>query len=749
MSDSAPRLGVLRSSLARRLIVGIILVSSAITLCLTSVQLYSEYRHELGGIENVLRQIEDVHLKSLSQSLWATNANDMRLQLEGMVRVPNIEYAAVHEGEKLWAEAGHNVSGNVIKRQYRMTYTHGDRPIDIGTLTVVAGLDLVYRQLLTQALVILASNAFKTFLVAAFAFVFFHWLVNRRLLAISAYLRGLDVRRPPALILARPAGAPPDEIDDLAAAINLTRENARAAVAALRESNARLRLTAEAANIGLWERDLRTHKIHLSPEYLRHIGYGPDELPGSSDDWESRLHPEDRDRALAVVRDYVEGRSDTYESEYRLRHKDGAYRWFLSRGSVLRDESGQPIRLLGVLIEITARKRAEEARRRLEAQLRQAQKMEALGTLAGGIAHDFNNILGAMIGNVELARQDVGTDHAAQKSLAEVAKASARARDLVRQILTFSRQQAHERRVIALREVAEESVKLLRASLPAGIELVTAFAADTPNVLADRTQIHQVLMNLCANAWHAMEGKAGRIDVVLAGVTADGSTTPGNLRPGRYARLTVTDTGKGMDAATVERIFDPFFTTKSLGEGTGLGLAVVDGIVKNHEGVIVVYSEPGRGSVFHVYFPAVESGVEPLPKAPSSLPRGSGQRILYVDDEEALVSLAAELLGRLGYVVKGFTRAAEALAAFQADPDAFDLLVTDLNMPGASGLEVASEIRRLRPEMPMALTSGYVTEELRVKARALGIREIIYKPNTADDLIEVLHRMLAKHVPPE
>ena len=406
-------------------------------------------------------------------------------------------------------------------------------------------------------------------------------------------------------------------------------------------------------------------------------------------------------------------------------------------------------RMAGALQERdTARRQAEEARQKLEAQLRQAQKMEALGTLAGGIAHDFNNMLAAIIGNVELVRQDIGPDHAALGSLAEIGKASTRARDLVLQILTFSRQQPQERRVIALREVTEESVKLLRSSLPAGIELVTAFAPKLPNVLADRTQIHQVLMNLCGNAWHAMQGESGRIEVALAEVIANGDRPHPNLRPGRYARLTVSDTGKGMDPATVERIFDPFFTTKPPGEGTGLGLAVVDGIVKSHDGEIAVHSEPGRGTVFHLYFPATEAGAEVLLRAPANLSRGSGQRILYIDDEEALVRLAEKLLGRLGYRIKVFTCAAEALAAFRADPAAFDLVVTDLNMPGTSGLEVAAEILRLRPDALVALTSGYVTQELSAKARALGICEVIYKPNTVDDLIEAIHRMLGKMAQP-
>ncbi len=399
--------------------------------------------------------------------------------------------------------------------------------------------------------------------------------------------------------------------------------------------------------------------------------------------------------------------------------------------------------LLVSITDITERRRIEETRARLEAQLRQAQKMEALGTLAGGIAHDFNNILSAVLGNVDLASEDVGAGHPALESLAVIREASQRARDLVRQILTFSRQQTLERRVVQLRGVAEESVRLLRATLPAGIELVSSFAPDTPPVLADRTHMQQVLMNLCANAWQAIEAPIGRIEIAVAGVMVGDEPRQPGLRPGRYARLTVVDTGKGMDRATVDRIFDPFFTTKAPGEGTGLGLAVVDGVVKNHDGAIEVLSAPGLGTTFHLYLPATEPTAEAVRPSVTDLPRGTGQRILYLDDEEPLVMVARRLLVRLGYEIVGFTIPTEALAAFRADPGAFDLCVTDLNMPSVSGLEIAAELLRLRPALPVALASGNISEALLARAQALGIREVIYKPTTMAELASAVHRMWA------
>jgi PAS domain S-box-containing protein len=464
-----------------------------------------------------------------------------------------------------------------------------------------------------------------------------------------------------------------------------------------------------------------------------HVGKTRWDLPALN------MTPADWDRHKAQL----DARMPFHDLELRRNDSSDGEVWISTSGEPLFDGNGAFVGYRGVGRDISERKRADHERQRLETQLRQMHKMEALGTLAGGIAHDFNNLLAAIFGNVERARQDAGAQSPVQHSLVEIAAAAERARDLVRQILTFSRHQPLERRVVSLGDVVQDAVKLLRAGLPMGVDLVVNLAPDAPNVLADRVQLHQVLMNLGANAWQAMAGRQGRIEIALAGVTvaAAGGVPP----PGRYARLSVIDSGIGMDSATRERIFDPFFTTKPAGEGTGLGLAVVDGIVQGHGGVIKVDSHPGRGSAFHLYFPAAQGSAESAATPPPSAPRaGSGQRILFLDDEKALVMIAKAMLERLGYQVHGFTIAEQALAAFKTDPSAFDLLVTDYNMPGASGLDVAREMRRLRPDLPIALASGFVTDELRAQALALGIRELIYKPQTIEELASAVARALAQ-----
>ncbi|MCX7144047.1 MAG: response regulator, partial [Proteobacteria bacterium] len=366
----------------------------------------------------------------------------------------------------------------------------------------------------------------------------------------------------------------------------------------------------------------------------------------------------------------------------------------------------------------------------------------------------FNNALAAILGNVELARQDVGPGHEALVSLEEIGKASRRAKDLVQQILAFGRRQKLERKPTSLALVVVESARLLRATFPAGVELKVDCKADAPAVLADATQLKQLLLNLCTNALHAVQDQArpGLVEIGLSTHSAGGAPHNGPerrsmgdrtpLREGRYACLWIRDNGPGMDEATRARIFEPFFTTKTVGKGTGLGLSVVHGIVKAHEASIEVQSAPGEGSAFRVYFPATEESVaEVTAPTPDTVPvHGKGKHVLYVDDEEAIVFLMTRLLERQGFRVSGYTDPREALAAARANPDQFDLVVTDYNMPYMSGLEVASALREIRADLPVVMASGYITEELRAEAPAAGIRELIYKPNTADDLCEAVAR---------
>jgi PAS domain S-box-containing protein len=424
--------------------------------------------------------------------------------------------------------------------------------------------------------------------------------------------------------------------------------------------------------------------------------------------------------------------------EYALT-ANGATRQFEAR--IVRSGSDE---VVATVRDITGRKSAEAHRERLEQQLRQSQKMEAIGTLAGGIAHDFNNILTAILGYAELLRGQVRGQAGVEERLAEITKAGARAKDLVSQILTFSRRQEHRRTTVSLGPAIEEALKLLRAAIPATIEIDAQVDADLPPVLADATQIHQVVMNLAANAAAAMAGGPGRLIVRCAAVELDAvGAADAGLRPGPFVRLTIEDTGCGMPPEVLERIFDPFFTTKGPGEGTGLGLSVVHGIVKAHEGAILVDSRVGEGTAFRMYFPALTDREPSSARPRVRTPAGRGEHVLTVDDEPALVDLLRDQLQELGYRVTSHTSPVEALADFLSRPLDFDVILTDLTMPGMNGADLAERILRVRPDLPIVMATGYghvMTEE---RAREIGLRPLLYKPFSMAALGEAIQDALA------
>ena len=510
----------------------------------------------------------------------------------------------------------------------------------------------------------------------------------------------------------------------------------------LRLSEEQMSMAQTIGHTGSWVYTFKTDKIWGSAEAHRLFGYPADAGDFSLADIEACI-PERERVHQALVALIGEGRE--YDLEYAIQPADGSpSRVIHSVAKVEKDAQGNPLAILGFIQDITERKNAEVAQALLETQLRESQKMEALGTLAGGVAHDFNNALAAILGNVELARQDVGPGHVALVSLEEISQASRRAKDLVQQILTFGRRQKLERKPTSLALPVVEAARLVRVTLPTTVSLSVKCDGDTPAVLADAAQIKQILLNLCGNAIQAMEHRAqgGVLTVNLSAYRLAPGEAHGDLRPGRYACLAVADNGTGMDEATRSRIFEPFFTTKPAGQGTGLGLSVIHGIVKAHEACIEVETAFGEGSTFRIYFPAVDVSVPELqaPIAKTAPVRGNGKHVLYVDDEEAIIFLMTRLLERQNYRVSGYTDPREALAAARANPDQFDLAVTDYNMPGMSGLEVASALREIRPDLPVVLASGYITEELRAKAPAAGVHELIYKPNTVDDLCEAVAR---------
>ena len=515
---------------------------------------------------------------------------------------------------------------------------------------------------------------------------------------------------------------------------------------ALRDSEERYALALEGANEGHWDWDVVTDRLFLSPKMKTLQGQPVESEITTRTIWLATvvIHPDDKPLFDAAIQDHLEGRTPRFECEYRTLQPNGEWCWLLSRGRCLRNQAGAPLRFVGSAIDISAQKQAQMDKERLEAQLRQSQKMEAVGTLAGGIAHDFNNILGAILGYGELAHQHAAEGSALRRYLDNIMHAAGRAKMLVDRILGFSRSGMGERVPVNVQFIVEETLELLEASLPAGIRLEKRLEAGDVAVIGDATRLHQVAMNLCTNAMQAMARGGGTLWVFLERMqlTETRTVSRGALAPRDYVRLVVQDTGTGIPVEVIERIFDPFFTTKGVGEGTGLGLSLVHGIVTDLGGGIDVVSKMGHGTRFEIWLPVAGEAHKPIVEEERELPQASGETVMIVDDERALVALTEEMLAGLGYEPIGFDSSAAALRAFQAQPERFDVILTDEAMPELTGTDLAREIRRSRSDVPIILMSGYGGAQLTTRAASNGVNEVLRKPLQSRELAETLARVL-------
>jgi PAS domain S-box-containing protein len=500
----------------------------------------------------------------------------------------------------------------------------------------------------------------------------------------------------------------------------------------LRESEDFLNRTGDMAKVGGWEVDLNTMKviwtrttgrIHELPD-----GYFPD-----LEEAISYYHPGDQDHVRQCVQRAIES-SEPFDFTVRLITAKGRERWVRALGQPIFD-SGSCVRLSGTFQDITERLKLEE-------ELRQSQKMEAVGTLAGGIAHDFNNILAVILGNAELASDDIPDWNPASKSLKAIHQASIRARDMVKHLLAFSRKSGEVNTPINIEPIIKESMEMLRSAVPTSIAFDQHISDGPCNILGDAAQISQVMMNLATNAAHAMAEEGGLLEVTLekVGLQEEKSCFNKVLPPGAYVRLKMRDTGEGMEPKTMARIFEPYYTTKELGKGTGMGLSVIHGIVKRHGGGIWVESEIGKGAVFEIYFPALVEMIE-KEKEPDGEIKGGSESILFVDDEESMVNLNRQRLERLGYQVKSTTKPVEALEWFRADPNQFDVIITDMTMPRMTGDRLTAEVLKIRPQMPVIICTGYSERMSEKDAEALGV-QYIEKPTDTRNLAAALREAL-------
>ena len=507
----------------------------------------------------------------------------------------------------------------------------------------------------------------------------------------------------------------------------------------LRGEELRFQRLAMSAPVAILQVDRDGRAIFANDRWMSLTGEG--ELGQKVDRWLFGIVEKDRVRIEEAWLKALQF-GDAFEEEFELEDSEGHHRFVLGHSTTIESSKGEVEGCLITMSDVTELRQAMEDRHQLEAQLRQSQKMETMGTLAGGIAHSFNNLLQPIVGFAYLAQEAAGDNPDIREDLDYIIRAANRSRELVTQMLTFSRQAEHEKMPLQLQYLVSEALKLMKASIPSSVEMKHEIDKDCPPVLADATQVHQVVMNLCTNAWHAVRENGGDIFVGLESVTAaDKASFPESLAPGSYVVLTVRDTGMGISKDIQSRIFEPFFTTKKGGQGTGLGLSVVHGIINSHGGEIFVESEVGRGTEFRIFLPVTNLNAVSEQGGSFKVPRGT-EHILIVDDEEDITSLMGKILMNLGYRVTSFNRSKEALIRFRSDPEAFDLVLTDQTMPEMTGDEFSRQVLAIRPDTPIIMVTGYSESFSEADSRELGIAEYLMKPIRVADIGTMIRKVL-------
>ncbi len=505
---------------------------------------------------------------------------------------------------------------------------------------------------------------------------------------------------------------------------------------ALEEKEKKFRLLYEDAPLGYQSLDKEGRLLEVNKAWLDLWDYRRDEVLGR---WFGNFLTPESQKLFAARFPCSEGNEALHGVEFEILRRDGSSRTIAVTGRRSLERSGQMNQTHCIIQDITNRTQFER-------QLRQVQKMEAIGTLAGGIAHDFNNLLGAILGYADLALLGASGDSSLRHNLEQILQAGFRARGLTKQILAFSRQSEQERKPLRIGPIIEETLKLMKASIPSTIKVQALIADGEDLIFGDPTQIHQVIMNLCTNAAQSMRDQGGILNVRLfpIEIPIEEKHWHPDLSAGPFLKLEVEDTGQGIEPRWLDKIFDPFFTTKDPGEGTGMGLAVVHGIVKSHGGIIGVESEPGKGSLFTVLLPKIQHETLPEPIEVSPMPTGR-ERILLIDDEEILVDLGKQMLEYLGYQVTTRTSSLEALELFKSQADRFDLVITDHTMPQMTGLDLSKALLELRPGIPILLCTGFSETITPQKVQALGIRELVMKPIVFKELAGIIRQTLDKY----
>ncbi len=724
-------------SLARVLALYIMGFGFLVAFLSASFQLYHEYNHDRMEIDQSMEEIHKTMEALIAENLWITSDALAAAAMQGILNFPNIESVKITKKNGDILVKGRSTSRKTLVHEHAISKMYRGEKVFLGTIEVTASLDHVFSQVLDRSLIIVGSQAVWAILLSLAAMGLFYKLVGRHLYTMSAYAGNISIDTLENPLRLEKRGktltSETDEIGRLETAINFMRKRLKSSLDLLTKREKQFRSLVESTKAIAWELDLETMGFtYMSPRIHDLTGYAPDMWTGFAF-WNQTLHPEDREAAANFCRIETEKGKD-HEFEYRMIAADGRIIWIRDIVTVLKEN--KPPLMRGYFFDITEQKKIAK-------QLQQAQKMESIGSLAGGIAHDFNNLLFPIVGLSEMMLDDFPPESMERKNIQEIFKAGTRGRELVQQILSFSRQSDHQPIPVHIQKILKEVLKLCRATIPADITITKDIQIDCGPVMADPTQIHQITMNLITNAFHAVESFGGTITVKLRQIDFNHGDDPAvQLASGPCAVLSVIDTGPGIDPAVMNKIFDPYFTTKEKGKGTGLGLATVYGIVKAHGGDIRVYSEAGNGCSFHVYLPVMEKPADTAPeKQQAPLPTGT-EHILLVDDEAPIVHMEQQMLERLGYTVDPHFSSPDALKAFRKNPDKYDLIVSDMSMPQMTGKKLAEELLKIRPDIPIIICTGFSERFNKEQARAMGIMGFLMKPLVTADMAKEVRRVL-------
>ena len=729
----------MRSKIGFKLVAAIVIFSFVITLIITGIQLYFEYNGEINRINNYGSLINETYLNSITTSVWMYNNDQINIQLRGLVNLPDIEFVEIHSIEQNSWSAGKRTSKHFSLMEFPLLHIFKGQIIRIGLMSAVISLDRVYSELLGKALFILAANTLRIFLVATFILFIFQYMITRHLYSLLNWLKNIDIGKSfEKFNLNRNKVDPKyaDELDELVSAINEMQDNLKKYL----ESEKRFKLLIDnlQETYFLYEYDVSEKLTYISSSAKNVLGYNEEEMKEYFAPFINRNNLNMEDTQYSAFETSYKKRKSF---EIEIPHRNGGNRYLNLMETSIVNAAGEVVKIEGLAHDITERKK-------IETHLSQAHKMEAIGTLAGGIAHDFNNILGIIIGYSQLCIDDVADKPEIHNEINEILTAANRAKDLIKQILSFSRKTESEKIQVNIIPVIEEVIKFMRASFPATIEIKSDIELADDVILADPVKIHQVLMNLSVNSWHAMKNTGGVLTISLKNteISREDLDHFSGLSEGLYIKLSIQDTGCGIPKQNLDRIFEPYFTTKSKEDGTGLGLAVVHAIIVEHGGSIWVYSEIDVGTTFNILLPlavTTEEKNEHKKDIPNIIPTGD-ECILIVDDESSLVNLVKKMLESLGYCVMSATNPVEALEIFKKNSNLINLIITDKDMPGMTGPQLSNKIKTIKADVPVILTTGFLDQRDKEGMNDKMFEEILIKPVNMELLARTARRLLDK-----